>query len=110
MNYEEILTHFEVSSRRGNKAQCHCPVHDDKQASLSISLDNGKILFHCFAGCEYKDIIAAAGLTNTDVNGERPEDGVIEKLSWFIANKMNWTDENGKTHKGYGEEAKVTDV
>lgn len=29
----------------------HCPVHDDKNPSLSITEENGKVLIHCHAGC-----------------------------------------------------------
>ena len=36
-----------------------CPCHDDKSPSLSISKPNGKILFHCHAGCAQDDVISA---------------------------------------------------
>ncbi len=35
----------------------HCPAHNDKNPSLSISDGNNKILFHCFAGCSKESII-----------------------------------------------------
>jgi putative DNA primase/helicase len=39
-----------------------CPAHDDMKQSLSYRLaDNGRVLFHCFAGCSYKQITAALG-------------------------------------------------
>lgn len=34
-----------------------CPGHDDRVQSFSITERDGKILFYCFAGCEYNHII-----------------------------------------------------
>lgn len=38
--------------RSGNGYLCKCPLHDDKAASLSLSEDNGELLWNCFAGCD----------------------------------------------------------
>ena len=39
------------------KYQVICPAHDDSNPSLSIEIsDRGKLLAHCHAGCEYRDI------------------------------------------------------
>ena len=36
-----------------------CPVHDDRTPSLSINSGNdGKVLVHCHAGCDQRDVIA----------------------------------------------------
>lgn len=38
---------------------CRCPAHDDDKASLAISDGgNGKPIFHCFAGCDFREIAA----------------------------------------------------
>lgn len=37
----------------------HCPAHDDKTPSLSITDDNGKALFYCHTGCDQSAVIAA---------------------------------------------------
>lgn len=43
-----------------------CPAHDDRSPSLSVGeADDGKILLHCFAGCQYLDILEALGLEKT---------------------------------------------
>ncbi|MBK8754737.1 MAG: hypothetical protein IPL99_25245 [Candidatus Competibacteraceae bacterium] len=40
-----------------------CPAHDDHTPSLSVAEgENGKILLHCHAGCDYPRIIAALGI------------------------------------------------
>ena len=36
-----------------------CPAHDDRNPSLSIREADGKILLHCHAGCEQRDVIDA---------------------------------------------------
>jgi putative DNA primase/helicase len=39
-----------------------CPAHDDRNASLSIrGTEEGRAMFHCFAGCSYAAIINALG-------------------------------------------------
>ncbi|MEW5954703.1 MAG: hypothetical protein AB1815_13475 [Bacillota bacterium] len=44
-----------------------CPTHDDgvknRRRSLSVSEKNGKILLHCFAGCQTEDVVKALNLT-----------------------------------------------
>ena len=52
-----------------------CPAHDDRSPSLSIkSCDDGRVLIHCFAGCETEDVLAAVGLTFSDIMPERLPD------------------------------------
>ena len=49
-----------------------CPSHDDRSPSLSIrECDDGKVLLKCFAGCETEDVLAAVGLSFSDVMPER---------------------------------------
>lgn len=36
-----------------------CPAHDDREPSLSIRDADGKVLVHCHAGCEQRDVIVA---------------------------------------------------
>lgn len=35
----------------------HCPIHDDKNPSLSIKEVDGKVLVHCHAGCPQNELI-----------------------------------------------------
>ena len=42
------------------KFQVICPAHDDSNPSLSVKVgDYGKLLVHCHAGCEYRDVMNA---------------------------------------------------
>lgn len=43
-----------------------CPAHDDRSPSLSINIAaDGKLLLHCFVGCTFESIVAAAGLSSS---------------------------------------------
>ena len=73
MQFDEILTHFKIQKRYEDKAQCRCPCHNDKQASLTITKGRRSALIHCHAGCSFEDIIQKAGLKKQDLYfEERP--------------------------------------
>ncbi len=58
-------------SGAGNYMAC-CPAHSDKSASLSIKEEpDGRVLFHCFAGCDKQAILDACGMEWADVMPER---------------------------------------
>lgn len=73
MQFDEILAHFQIQKRYGDKAQARCPCHDDKQASLTITKGRRSVLIHCHAGCNFEDIIQTVGLKKQDLYfEERP--------------------------------------
>lgn len=47
--------------------KCHCPAHDDKTESLSISEGERGIVMHCHAGCEVGSICRALGMEVRDL-------------------------------------------
>ena len=50
-----------------------CSAHPDKSPSLAIKqTDDGKLLLHCFSGCQVSDIVAAVGLELSDLMPENP--------------------------------------
>lgn len=61
---EHFLARLEVVHQVGpNRWKARCPAHDDRRPSLSIAVtEDGKILIHCFAGCDTGDVLAALGL------------------------------------------------
>src|SRR5215207_5091425 len=75
-SFENTLSRLKVASRNGNKATAFCPAHDDRNnPSLSVGVgEDGRVLLHCFVGCEFEDIVAAMGLEQPDLfeyrNGE----------------------------------------
>jgi hypothetical protein len=52
-----------------------CPAHEDRrERSLSIRRgDDGRALVHCFVGCQPEHIVAALGLSMSDLFPPRPE-------------------------------------
>src|SRR6266851_9737504 len=89
MTMAEILSKFQNVRKTTSGWQALCPSHDDNNPSLSISASGQKILLHCFADCETADILAAAGLSWTDLHlddEQRPK----------IVAKYNYCDEFGK--------------
>ena len=47
MHIEDIIGRFQGAKKIGPKSyQCHCPVHNDSKASLTITEENDKILLH----------------------------------------------------------------
>lgn len=44
-----------------------CPGHDDKSPSLSLRRVHDRWLVHCFAGCDASDVLAAVGLSLSDL-------------------------------------------
>lgn len=66
------------AKRTGNGYDCKCPAHDDRTASLSLSLGtNGKLVWRCHAGCSQEAVQAefkARGLLDADrpAAGSRP--------------------------------------
>ena len=50
-----------------------CPAHDDKSPSLSIrETSDGALLVHCFSGCNTSDVMAALGLSLSDLFDNPP--------------------------------------
>lgn len=68
MTYKDFLTHFTNAQCRGkHTVNVTCPCHYDNKASLSISEGSDRILMHCHAGCDTKEILAAVGLKESDL-------------------------------------------
>lgn len=64
-----LIDRLEGARRTGaGRWLAKCPAHADRKASLSVrELDDGRVLFHCFAGCEAEAVLNAAGLQWSDV-------------------------------------------
>jgi MarR family len=70
-NFEDVLDRLNVASRNGEKAVCFCPAHEDHDnPSLSLKAENGKLLLHCFAGCQPEDVVSEIGLEMKDLFAE----------------------------------------
>lgn len=61
----ERLDHVRASA---NGWAARCPAHDDREPSLAIAVGaDGRVLAHCFGGCDVQQIVAAVGLELSDL-------------------------------------------
>ncbi|MET3560777.1 hypothetical protein ABID39_001488 [Bartonella japonica] len=69
---------------RGYYGLAHCPAHDDRLPSLSISNGNdGRLLLYCYAGCSFREIIQA--LTRIGLLGHKAYDHTLSFSKQFCA-------------------------
>lgn len=73
MGADVLLSRLNRVRKTGNgRWSCRCPAHDDKGPSLAIrELGDGRVLLHCFAGCDAQSVLDALGLTFEDLFPER---------------------------------------
>lgn len=105
MTYNEILSRFKVKRSYEDKAQCICPVHDDKEASLTISKGNkGTVVFCHACGKERTpEILEAVGLKMTDLFDDDPIQNTGERWRSYVEGRekrqiedvYNYVDLNG---------------
>lgn len=76
-NLDVFLARLDGLKAKGAGWIARCPAHVDHNPSLSVDLgDDGRVLLHCFAGCETRDVLAALRLEPSNLfptNGHRPE-------------------------------------
>ena len=68
----------------GTKGMACCPAHNDRTPSLGVTLGRKAILFHCFAGCDRRDVLAAfahEGIGSTSFFSGSLEFEVVEEKS-----------------------------
>lgn len=69
----QVLSRLKDVTTSGSGWTARCPGHDDNRNSLSASLgDDGKVLLHCHAGCQFGDIVVAIGMKPADLMPDRP--------------------------------------
>lgn len=69
-----VLDRLEMVKPYGRGYRARCPACGGRSQKLSISeADQGRVLLHCFAGCEAVSVVQAMGLTLADLFPERLE-------------------------------------
>src|SRR5215213_9980407 len=72
MPLDLVLDRLEGVSQRGEAYQALCPVHDDREPSLSVAEgEDGRALLKCFAGCGTDEVVTALGLQMKDLFEQR---------------------------------------
>jgi CHC2 zinc finger len=70
---ENLLSHLDKVKRTGKDSYLACcPAHADKSPSLTVrEASDGRILIHCFAGCDTESVLSSIGMTFDDLFPER---------------------------------------
>jgi hypothetical protein len=90
---EQLLSRLaRVKGRNGSWTAC-CPAHDDKGPSLAVKeSEDGRILMHCFAGCNTADVLGAIGMEMNDLfpPKEKTQDGIRPSIkpAFFASDLM----------------------
>lgn len=102
MNVSDYLTKLQNVKESGpNSWKASCPAHEDNKPSLSIKVgDTGKILFKCFAGCSYDQIMHALDIPQNGHNGHngsytQPVPIKQRRERRRVVARYDYTDENG---------------
>lgn len=63
-----LLARLDGVRSAGHGWVARCPAHDDKRPSLSVAEGReGRLLVHCFGGCQTADVLVAVGLELRDL-------------------------------------------
>ena len=63
-----VLSTLDKVKKSGKGWLACCPAHDDRSPSLSIAEgDDGRVLLHCYAGCDTRAVVESAGLKMADL-------------------------------------------
>lgn len=88
-----LLSRLEHIQKSGKGWRTACPSCGGRSRKLSVSeSDDGRVLLHCFGGCDAATVVGAAGLTLGDLFPERlaadtPED---RKRRQRLAREAQW--------------------
>lgn len=86
---ERVLSLLEgVRESSTGQYKALCPAHDDKSPTLSVTEKDGRVLIHCFAGCETGDVLDALGVRMSDLFVNRDTHGPIPVRDRWNAQAM----------------------
>jgi hypothetical protein len=75
-DFEKVLDRLDGLELKGeDKAMALCPAHDDKNPSLSLKVEDGRLLLKCFAGCSVEEIVAVLDVELSNLFAEGGEAG-----------------------------------
>jgi hypothetical protein len=84
MSVQALLSNLDAVRQTGQgRWVARCPAHADRHPSLSVrELDDGRILLHCFAGCDVESVLAAVGLEFGALYPERAIDHRVRRRNF----------------------------
>lgn len=73
MSADKLLSRLDRVRERGRgQWSARCPAHEDRSPSLSVKeTADGRLLVHCFGGCDAAAVVGAVGLELGDLFPER---------------------------------------
>lgn len=95
MSAANILDRLDrVRSAGAGRWVASCPAHQDRRPSLSIrEMEDGRVLVHCFGGCDVESVLDAAGLTFDDLYPPREvEHGRPVRRPWSASQLIHLLD------------------
>ena len=90
---DALLQRLDGVHKSGAGYRARCPGCGGRTRKLSISeADNGRVLLHCFAGCETATVVQAAGLSLADLFPVRlaPQTEQERRRAWHSARQSHW--------------------
>jgi len=69
--HEKIISQLKEVSWSGTTANAICPSHEDRKASLSVTLEADKILIRCHSGCDIHTICGRLGVKVSELFTQR---------------------------------------
>lgn len=89
MTIEALINGLDGIKETGHgKYVARCPAHNDRSPSLAIKeCGDGRVLLHCFAGCETEDVLSSIGLAFSDVMPEQALEHRVRRVRWEMPAK-----------------------
>lgn len=94
-----ILDRLEGVRRSGEGWTARCPAHEDHKPSLTVSEGaDGRVLLCCQRGCATEDVVAALGLSLSDLFLEEERAGAEERKDdhWRVVDTYTYEDADGR--------------
>jgi len=89
MSVEEVLARLQGVKHTGRGWMALCPAHADKNRSLSVREENGRVLLYCFAGCTLEAVLSTLGIEVRELLSDGNSQARIER-------EYDYLDENAK--------------
>jgi hypothetical protein len=65
---ENLISRLDKVKGRNGSWTARCPAHADKGPSLAVREgEDGRVLLHCFAGCETANVLGSIGMDMADL-------------------------------------------
>lgn len=90
MSIETLLSRLtKVKRSSSNSWVACCPAHEDRTPSLTIrDAGDGRILIHCFSGCETESVLGAVGMDWEDVMPPKVIDHHVKPVKLYASDAL----------------------